>query len=87
MQRESDPGYRRLVQRVLEGGIPHGSDFDVCRTILRSHPDDRDVTFQALCMLLEGALADASLEIDATQTVVPLLKDLARGAVDVGDLL
>lgn len=81
-----DPGYRRLVQRVLTGSIPHGTDFDACRAVLRSQGDVVDA-FQALCLLLEGALADPELGIDDTQTLVPLLKDLARGTVAVRELL
>ena len=87
MHQAPDPSYRRLVQRVLAGGIPHGGEFDACRAFLRSHGDDRDANFHALCTLLEGALADSVLGIDETQIVVPLLKDLASGSVDVGDLL
>ena len=80
-----DHGYRRLVQRVLTGSIPHGTDFDACRAVLRSQGDDD--AFQALCLLLEGALADPKLGIDDTHTLVPLLKDLARGTVAVRELL
>lgn len=87
MYQAPDSGYRRLVQRVLAGGIPRGGDFDACRALLLSRTDDRDATFQALCMLLEGALADPVLAIDETQIVVRLLKDLACDAVDIGDLL
>jgi len=83
---KSDYDYRRLVQRVLAGGIPHGTDFDACRAVLRSQ-DNYDDAFQALCLLLEGALADPELGIDDTQTLVPLLRDLARGNVAVGELL
>jgi hypothetical protein len=36
---------------------------------------------------LEGALADPALDIDEAQIVVPLLKELARGTVAVGDML
>jgi hypothetical protein len=78
--------YRRLVKRVLAGGIPHGREFDACRGVLRSEPSD-PAAFQALCMLLEGALADPNLGIDDTQTVVPLLKQLASGDVSVEKLL
>jgi hypothetical protein len=78
--------YRRLVQRVLEGGIPQGADFEACRAVLRNRPDEA-VAFQALCTLLEGALADPTLPIDDTQLLVPLLKALARGTLDVEELL
>jgi hypothetical protein len=36
---------------------------------------------------LEGALADPEMDIGEVQTVVPLLKDLARGTIGVEDLL
>jgi hypothetical protein len=78
--------YRRLIQRVLEGDIPRGRDYDVCRAILRSDSTSEEA-FHALCVLMEGALADPELDIGDTQIVVPLLKELARGTVGVEDLL
>jgi hypothetical protein len=78
--------YRRLVQRVVGGGIPHGEDFDACRMILASEPSSSSA-LTALCVLLEGALADPSFDIDATQTLVPLLKELAQGRVHTEELL
>ncbi len=78
--------WKELVRRLLDGPQPSGVDFDACRAVLRADPSS-DMAFQALCMLLEGALADASLPIDDTQEVVPLLKNLARGTVGPGDLL
>ena len=78
--------YRRLVQRVVIGRIPHGADFDACRAVLRAEPSG-EAAFTALAMLLEGALADPSFEIGDTQVLVPLLKELARGSVRVEELL
>jgi len=78
--------YRRLVQRVVGGGIPSGKDFDACRMILASQPSSESA-FTALCVLLEGALADASFDIGATQDLVPLLRELARGRLRVEELL
>jgi hypothetical protein len=78
--------HRRLVQRVLEGGIPNGVEFDACRATL-GFGAASDNAMQALCTLLEGALADPKLDIDDTQIVVPLLRRLARGAVSVEELL
>jgi hypothetical protein len=78
--------FRRLVQRVLSGGIPQGVDFDSCRAVLVTEIDEA-VAYHALCRLLEGALADASLSLDETQDLVPLLQGLARGTVTVRDLL
>ncbi len=78
--------WKGLVQRLLDGPLPAGTDFEACRAVLRSEPSS-DMAFQALCMLLEGALADASFSIEDTQEVVPLLKNLARGTVEPGDLL
>lgn len=80
------PAYRRFIQRVLGGGIPEGLDFDACRAILRSRSSGEEA-FQALCVLMEGALADPNLDIGETQFVVPLLKELARGTLEVEDLL
>jgi hypothetical protein len=86
-----DPGiatdeHRRLVQRILAGGIPEGKDFDACRAILNGEADD-EVAIGALFMLLQGALADPFFGIDDTQRVVPILKGLARGKLSVRDLL
>jgi hypothetical protein len=78
--------YRRLVQRVLEGSIPRGDDFDACRAVLRGGPGG-EPAFHALCMLLEGALAEPTLPIDDTQQLVALLKGLAAGTVGVEELL
>ena len=77
---------RRLVQRILSGGIPKGKDFDTCRAILNGEADD-EAAFGALFMLLQGALADPFFGIDDTQQVVPILKGLARGELSVRDLL
>jgi len=78
--------YRRLVQRVFVGDIPSGRDFDACRAVLKTDCDD-PTAFHALCILLEGALADSTFGIDATQDLVPLLKALAHGEVMAKDLL
>ncbi len=78
--------YRRLVQRVLGGGIPVGIDFDACRALLTAGSRGPE-GFHALCVLLEGALADSELDIEETQYAVPLLKELARGTIEVEDLL
>jgi hypothetical protein len=54
--------------------------------VIRGKTED-ETAFTALCMLLEGALADPALPIDDTQAVVALLKDLARGTVRPGELI
>ena len=78
--------YRRLAARVLAGGRPEGRTFEVCREVIRSEPHS-EAAFQAMAMLLEGALADPELPVDDTQLVVPMLKELARGTLRVGDLV
>jgi len=78
--------HRRLVQRILAGGIPEGKDFDACRAVLGSECDD-ETAFTALFTLLQGALADPFFGIDETQLVVPVLKTLTRGEVGVRELL
>jgi hypothetical protein len=78
--------HRRLVQRILAGGIPEGKDFDACRAMLSTDCGD-DEAFSALFMLLEGALADPLFGIDETQQVVPILKALARGDIGVRELV
>lgn len=75
-----------LVARILAGPPPAGTEFDACRAVVRDDPSS-DAAYQALCMLLEGALADPELDIDDTQVLVPLLKDLARGRVLPADLV
>jgi hypothetical protein len=77
---------RLLVQRLLDGNIPRGVDFDACRAVVRGEPDT-EAAHTALCMLLEGGLADSTLDIDAVQTLVPLIKELARGTVTPEQLL
>jgi len=76
----------RLVRRLLSGEGPHGTEFDACRAVIRSAPSS-EPAFQALVILLEGALADPSLDIDDTQVLVPLIKDLAAGRQRPEDLL
>jgi len=78
--------YRRMVRDVLEGDRPSGLDFDACRAGLRSGTAAGS-RLEPLCMLLEGALADPTLGIDDTRTVVHLLKALARGTVSPEELL
>ncbi|MCG6963140.1 MAG: hypothetical protein LJE95_07740 [Acidobacteria bacterium] len=77
---------RALVRRLVEESTPHGETFEACRAVLRGEPAS-EMAHDALCMLLEGALADATLSIRDTQVVVPLLKELARGSIGVGELL
>jgi hypothetical protein len=78
--------HRRLVQRILEGGIPTGKDFDACRAMLQTDCGDEEA-FAALFTLLQGALADPFFGIDETQQVVPILKALARGNIVVKELV
>ena len=78
--------HRRLVQRILAGGIPQGKDFDACRAVLATDCDEESA-FAALFTLLEGALADPLFNIDDTQQVVPILKSLARGDLEVRELV
>jgi len=78
--------HRRLVQRILAGGIPKGKDFDACRAILQTDCDD-EVAFSAVFLLLQGALADPFFGIDETQQVVPILKALACGDIGVRELV
>jgi hypothetical protein len=84
--RNTTDEHRRLVQRILAGGIPEGKQFDACRAMLRSECSD-DEAFAALFTLLEGALADPFFDIQETQRVVPILKGLARGEIGVRELV
>ena len=77
---------RRLVQRILTGGIPSGDEFDACREMLENGGDE-PTTFKALFTLLEGALADPFFLIQDTEKVVPVLRGLARGEIEAKDLL
>lgn len=78
--------YRSLVRSVLDGERPEGAEFDAARALVRGEPHSA-ASLQALCALLEGALADPTLPSDETQILVPLLKDLARGRVKVADVV
>ena len=78
--------HRRLVQRILAGGIPKGKEFDACRAMLQTDCDD-DEAFAALFTLLQGALADPFFDIRETQRVVPILKALSRGELGVRELV
>ena len=78
--------HRRLVQRILAGGIPKGKDFDACRAVLQTGCDDDDA-FSALFPRLQGALADPFFGIEETQQVVPILKALTRGEIGARELL
>ncbi len=77
---------RRLVQRILGGGIPSGREFDECRAALAAQSDTK-TCFNALFTLLQGALADPFFPIDETERVVPIIRDLARGEIEAKDLL
>jgi hypothetical protein len=83
--RDATDEQRRLVQRILAGGIPKGKDFDACRTVLQTACDD-DEAFSALFFLLQGALADPFLGIDETRLVVQILKALTRGETRAREL-
>jgi hypothetical protein len=78
--------HRRLVQRILAGGIPHGKDFDACRTLLQSDCSE-DKAFAALFTLLQGALSDPFFDIGDTQMVVPIIKSLTRREIKAKELL
>ncbi len=78
--------YRQLVRQLLDGETPSGKIFDGARAILKTEPGSAS-GFQAICVLLEGAMADAKLPIDDAQMIVPLLKNLASGTVQVEDLV
>ena len=75
-----DLAYSEVVRRLIRGGLPRGEQFDACRAVL-TNGSSSDTNFQAMCLLLEGALADPSLAIDDTQVVVRLLKELASGTL------
>jgi hypothetical protein len=78
--------YRDLVSRLLDGALPAGEIFDGARAILKTEPGAAS-GFQAICVLLEGAMADAALPAADAQLIVPLLKNLAAGTIQVEDLL
>jgi hypothetical protein len=78
--------HRRLVQRILAGGIPQGKDFDVCRSLLENDCSEEEA-FASLFTLLQGALADPFFDIRDTQMVVPILKALARREIGAKELV
>lgn len=75
-----DLAYRVVVRRLIDGDLPRGQQYEACRAVLRNGQSS-EMTFGALCMLLEGALADPALAIDDTQVVVAVLKGLAQGTI------
>jgi len=77
---EQVQAFRAVVRRVVEGERASGGEVEACRAVLGGEANS-SLVFQALCMLLEGALADPTLPIDDTRLVVTLLKQLARGGV------
>jgi hypothetical protein len=81
--------FRDLVGRILASERPGGAELDTCRAAFNAaiNAGENEVAYQALCMLLEGALADPALSIDDTQILVPLLRALARGTVEPGELI
>lgn len=78
--------HRRLVQRILAGGIPQGKDFDACRSLLDSDCNE-DEAFVALFTLLQGALSDPLFDIRDTQMVVPIIRALVRREVAAKELV
>lgn len=81
-----DEDQRRLVQRIVSGGIPSGKEFEVCREMVDAGGDEA-TTFNALFTLLQGALADPFFPIGETEQVVPIIRSLARGEIKARDLL
>lgn len=77
---------RRLVQRIIAGGIPADREFEACRDALRSACDE-ETAFEALFTLLQGALADPFFGIEDSVRVVPILKAMARGELRALELL
>jgi hypothetical protein len=77
---------RRLVQRIVAGGIPGGRELDDCRDVLRSNRDD-EMVFAALFTLLQGALSDPFFGIEDSVQLVPILKAMAKGELTARELL
>ncbi len=77
---------RRLVQRIIAGGIPADREFEACRDALRSACEE-EPAFEALFTLLQGALADPFFDLEDSVRVVPILKALARGELRALELL
>lgn len=89
MSEESPPTLdeqRRLVQRVLDGRIPAGRDFDACRGLLRG-PCEPQAALDALATVLHGFVADPFVGIEDSARAVAILKAMARGELEAGELL
>ena len=84
--RNATDEHRRLVQRILAGGIPKGKEFDACREVLQTDCDE-DEAFAALCLLLQGAVADPFFDLRETRQVVMILKGLSRDEVGIKELV
>lgn len=78
--------FLEVVNRVRQGPHPRGEEFELCREVLAAAPASPEA-FQALRVLLEGAMADAHTSISDAQIIMRLLKALDRGDVELGDIL
>lgn len=78
--------FRAVVSRVMQGPEPDGAQFDALRELLRRDPAG-ETGYQALCMLLEGALTRPDFPVRDTGTVVAALHGLAEGGLTPEALL
>jgi hypothetical protein len=77
--------WRRVVARLLEGPPPRGEQFHAARALLHLDPAG-PTTAQALRVLLEGAMADATTDVADAQSIMRLLKALDRAEITVEQL-
>lgn len=78
--------FRQTVARLRQGPSPRGETFELCREVLAAAPASQEAE-EALRLLLEGAMADASTSIADAQVIMRLLKALSKGQVTFRELL
>lgn len=83
---DSSDRFRDLVQRLVVAKRPAGEPFDTSRRLLAGGVRG-EAGGQALRVLLEGAMADASTSIEDAQTIMALLKAADAGRVRLEQLL
>lgn len=79
-------GGREIADRLRQGSVPRGEEFDAARRLLALSPAGPEA-IHALRLLLEGAIADAMTAIEDTQAIMSMLKAWDRGDLRVDELL
>lgn len=78
--------WRALVDRLVRSPSPRGETFDLCRrlVVVDAPLPDR---VEALRLLLEGAMADATTDTADAQEIMRLLRAFGRGDAPLAAIL